>query len=151
MVDKYDADVLIVGLGCVGISTAFNCTKQGLKVIGFERHDDTGAIGTASYGTTRIWRTSHDESRYNQMQMEALEIWREIETRTNKQILHKTGMLWIVHPESAVYKFVSLEKDGERLTNTEMKVRWPALIGIPNDFVGYWANNAGIVKARDGL
>ena len=76
---KYDADVLIVGLGCVGISTAFNATKQGLKVIGFERHADTGAIGTASYGLTRIWRTSHNEKRYNDMQEEALEIWREME------------------------------------------------------------------------
>lgn len=79
---NYDADVLIVGLGCVGISTAFNCTKNGLKVIGFERHADTGAIGTASYGNTRIWRTSHNEQRYNLMQEEALVTWREMEQRT---------------------------------------------------------------------
>jgi sarcosine oxidase len=77
-----DADVIIIGLGCVGISTAFQCTKQGLKVIGLERHADTGSIGTASYGHTRIWRTVHDDVRYNEMQREALETWREIEQRT---------------------------------------------------------------------
>lgn len=102
----YDADVLIVGLGCVGISTAFSCTKQGLKVIGFERHADTGSIGTASYGHTRIWRTSHNEKRYNEMQEEALEIWREMEQRTGKTILHNTGLLWVLHPKSQLYQFV---------------------------------------------
>ncbi len=149
--DSYDADVLIVGLGCVGISTAFQCTKQGLKVIGLERHEDTGAIGTASYGHTRIWRTSHNEKRYNEMQEEALVTWREIEQRTGKKILHTTGLLWVLHPESELYKFVVSQGGGEQLTNAQMKARWPGLIGIPNDFVGFFASNAGIVKAKEGL
>ena len=98
--------MLIVGLGCVGISAAFNLTKQGLSVIGLERHADTGAIGTASYGHTRIWRTSHNEARYNEMQEEALVGWREIEERTGEKILETTGLLWVLHPESELYKFV---------------------------------------------
>ncbi len=32
-----------------------------------------------------------------------------------------------------------------------MKSRWPGLIAMPNDFVGFFAHNAGIVKAHDGL
>jgi glycine/D-amino acid oxidase-like deaminating enzyme len=148
---KYDADVLIVGLGCVGISTAFNCTKNGLKVIGFERHSDTGAIGTASYGHTRIWRTSHNEQRYNLMQEEALVTWREMEQRTGQQILTTTGLLWILHPGSELYKFVSSQGGGEKLTNSQMKARWPGLIGMPNDFVGFFAHHAGVVKAHVGL
>lgn len=73
------ADVLIVGLGCVGLSTTYACTKRGLSVIGFEKHSDTGVIGTASYGHTRIWRVAHGEKRYNDMQEEALQLWEEIE------------------------------------------------------------------------
>ena len=146
-----DADVIIIGLGCVGISTAFQCTKQGLKVIGLERHADTGSIGTASYGHTRIWRTVHDDVRYNEMQREALETWREIEQRTGKKILHKTGMLMVLHPESEIYKYVVKVGGGETLTNAEMKKRYPALIAMPDDFVGYLAENAGVVKAREGL
>ena len=33
----------------------------------------------------------------------------------------------------------------------EVKRRWPALEALPEDFAGYLAPNAGIVKARDGL
>jgi hypothetical protein len=32
-----------------------------------------------------------------------------------------------------------------------MKERWPALCGIPKDFVGYLANNAGVCLAKEGL
>jgi len=69
-----------------------------MRVIGLERYDDSGAIGTSSYGHTRIWRTSHNESRYNDMQEEALEIWTEIEKRSGSMIIHETGLLWILHP-----------------------------------------------------
>ena len=75
-------------------------------MIGFERQADTEAIFTSSYGHTRIWRTSHDDKRYNHMQEEALEQWREIEARIGKTILYKTGLLWILHPDSETYKFV---------------------------------------------
>ena len=32
-----------------------------------------------------------------------------------------------------------------------MKKRFPGLVGMPNDFEGYLAHKAGIVKAREGL
>ena len=73
--------MIIVGLGCVGLSTAYYLTKQGLKVLGLEKYSDSGSIGTASYGHTRIWRLSHNDDRYTQMMSESLEIWKEIEEK----------------------------------------------------------------------
>jgi L-2-hydroxyglutarate oxidase LhgO len=32
-----------------------------------------------------------------------------------------------------------------------MKARWPALIAMPNDFVGFFAHHAGVVRAHVGL
>ncbi len=130
-------------------------TKHGFKTIGFERHSDSGAIGTASYGWTRIWRTSHDDKRYNDMQEEAIEIWREIEKRSGKEILVKTGLLWLLDPQSETYRFVSTETPkaggGEPISMPEVKKRWPGLSGIPDHFTGYLAHNAGIVRANVGL
>jgi sarcosine oxidase len=60
-------DVIVVGLGCVGMSSAYQLSKNGYKVLGLEKHSDTGSIGTSSYGLTRIWRISHDDYRYNDM------------------------------------------------------------------------------------
>ena len=51
------------------------------------------------------------------MQEEALETWREIERRTGKQILHTTGLLWVLHPSSELYQFVVSQGGGDQLTN----------------------------------
>ena len=74
--------MIIVGLGCVGMAAAYQCSKRGLKVLGLERFSDSGSIGTSSYGFTRIWRLAHPEQRYTDMQIEAIEDWREIEAKT---------------------------------------------------------------------
>jgi L-2-hydroxyglutarate oxidase LhgO len=60
-------------------------------------------------------------------------------------------MLMVLHPKSEIYNYVVKVGGGETLTNAEMKKRYPALIAIPDDFVGYLAENAGVVKAREGL
>ena len=86
------------------------------------------------------------------MQEEALEVWREIEQRTGKEILVTTGMLWILHPSSQTFKNVSAPgQKGEVLSNAEMKKRYPALVAMPDDFVGFLAPKAGVVRANVGL
>ena len=84
------------------MAASYYCTKMGLKVLGIERFNDTGSIGTSSYGFTRIWRMCHPDLKYNQMQQEAIDIFKEIEERTKKQILVKSGFVWIgpkEHPD----------------------------------------------------
>lgn len=51
--DTYD--VIVVGLSCAGLSTAYHASKAGLKVIGFEANEVSGDMGSSSYGTTRIY------------------------------------------------------------------------------------------------
>jgi sarcosine oxidase len=71
--------VIIVGLGCVGMSTAYYLSKQGLKVLGIEQHHDMGVIGTGSFGASRIWRVNHGDERYKHMMNDAMKLWNEIE------------------------------------------------------------------------
>ena len=90
--------MIVVGLGCVGISACYNLAKNGLKVLGLEKYSDTGSIGTGSYGFTRIWRHGHNWLQGKEMMSEALEMWREIEQKTEKKLLLNTGFLWIQDP-----------------------------------------------------
>ena len=46
---------------------------------------------------------------------------------------------------------MSSQGGGKKLTNQEMKDTWPALQAMPDDFAGFLAEKAGVVKARDGL
>jgi hypothetical protein len=38
------------------------------------------------------------------MMGEALEIWREVEQKSNKELLVKTGLLWVMDPNSHNFK-----------------------------------------------
>lgn len=82
-------DVIIVGLGCVGISTSLYCAKKGLKVLGIDMASKPGAIGTSSYGETRIWRVTHSEKIKNDMMRSSMELWKEIEDATGEELLYK--------------------------------------------------------------
>lgn len=77
--DSSGYDTIVVGLGCVGLSTSYYLSKMGKKVLGLERYHCSGAIGSGSAGHGRIWRYMHTEERYAKMQTEAVEIFREIE------------------------------------------------------------------------
>lgn len=48
--------IVVVGLGLAGLSSTWQLTKAGYKVLGLERLSCSGAIGTSSAGFTRIIR-----------------------------------------------------------------------------------------------
>lgn len=64
-IEQYD--VVIIGLGAMGLSTAYYCRRQGMKVLGLERYHNSGVMGSGSAGYGRIWRYMHTEERYAHM------------------------------------------------------------------------------------
>ena len=88
-------DVVIVGLGCYGLGAAYELSKKGLKVIGFDRAYAPGALGSGSVGYGRIWRHYDPEDRYTEMMKESEAIFREVEKKTGVEILQSSGMLYI--------------------------------------------------------
>jgi glycine/D-amino acid oxidase-like deaminating enzyme len=86
-------DIIIVGLGCVGISTAYYCAKKGLKVLGIEKDPKPGYVGNSSYGDTRLWRITHGPKFKNDMMKEALKLWKEIEEESGEKFVIQTPVL----------------------------------------------------------
>ena len=114
MENKNEADVIVVGLGCFGLGAAYYLARQGLKVIGFDQASNPGAIGSGTVGYARIWRYLHNETRYAKMQEESVEIFRELEAKTGKEILHGGGLLYmkpVGHPD-----IIEFMKYGELLS-----------------------------------
>ncbi|CDW89687.1 n-methyltryptophan oxidase [Stylonychia lemnae] len=143
-----DCDVIVVGLGCFGLGATYYMSKMGLKVIGFDQAHKPGAIGSGSVGYGRIWRYLHAEDRYCQMQKEAEEIFKEVENKTGKEILHGGGLLYMKkkdHPE-----LNELQKYGERLTAAQIRERYPAL-KVPDYLEGVFTKDAGVVRVKESL
>ena len=99
-------DVIVVGLGCAGLSTAYWCAKQGLKVLGLERNHASGALGSSSYGETRIYRILHDLEIHTRMMRDTLPLWKEIEEDSQTQLLTPGALLLFGDPTHPYFKKV---------------------------------------------
>ena len=91
----FSPDVIVVGLGMAGLTSAYNLAKAGFKVLGIEQFSQSGAIGCSSAGFTRITRiASLDpllESHAAQDQLE----WKALEREAGCNIIHFTSNLTI--------------------------------------------------------
>lgn len=82
------------------------------------------------------------------MQKESIEIFREVEKKTGKQILVGGGLLYIKtigHPD--IKQFM---KYGELMTADQINKRWPAL-RIPSYLEGVFALEAGVTNVKNAL
>lgn len=141
-------DVIIVGLGCFGLGTAYYLASKGMKVLGFDKLKEPGMLGSGSVGNGRIWRYLHSEPRYAKMQEEAAEIFRELEKKTGMEMLRGGGLLYmkpVGHPH--IQEFM---KYGERLSAAEINKRFPAF-NIPDYIEGVFTTDAGIVRVKNAL
>jgi sarcosine oxidase len=88
-------DVIIIGLGAMGSAAAYQLAKKGVRVLGIDRFSPPHKFGS-THGETRITRQAIGEgAEYVPLTLRTYEIFREIETETNTDLLTVTGGLII--------------------------------------------------------
>lgn len=97
-------DVVVVGLGCVGLSTTYHMASKGLKVIGLEQFGDSGAEGTCSYGEARIWRHLQPSEEATQLMVETQKLWKKMEEKSGEKLIIPTGILVVGPKDSPEFK-----------------------------------------------
>ena len=84
-------DVIVVGLGGMGSSCAFQLARRGLRVLGLDRFSPGHVLGS-SHGINRIIRKPYYEnSLYVPLVLRAYELLRDLEKLSGTKILHVTG------------------------------------------------------------
>src|SRR5438552_12583367 len=122
------ADVVIVGGGLLGLSTAW-ALRGRREVLVLER-DTVGNARSGSHGRTRIFRLGYADPRYVAMAQRAAARWRALEADAGVQLLHPTPQLTFGPGADAV--FAALAAAGapaERITAAVDEKRFPALAG----------------------
>ncbi len=87
-----DTDVIVIGGGVVGTSTARALAMSGRDVLLLERFTIPHTRGS-SHGASRIFRFSYVDPRFVRMAQEALPLWRELEADSGEELLTVTGGL----------------------------------------------------------
>jgi sarcosine oxidase len=91
-VTRRSADVAVVGLGVIGLSTAWALARRGRRVVGIDRLG-SGHPATSSTGPSRSIRLAYDQPFYVELAREAIERWSQLERDAEERILLRSGQL----------------------------------------------------------
>jgi sarcosine oxidase len=127
-VQRERADVVIVGGGLLGLSTAY-ALRELRDVLVLERETIGHARG-GSHGPTRIFRLGYLEPWYVEAAMRARACWTALESECGERLLHPTPQLTFGAGADAV--FAVLESAGapvERIAAADIERRFPVFAG----------------------
>src|SRR5215472_9026463 len=97
---SFDFDVIVVGLGAMGSATAGHLAAQGVRVLGLDRFHPPHDLGS-SHGLSRIIREAYfEDPLYVPLVQRAYQLWEELEGRSSRKLLQRTGGLMLGRSES---------------------------------------------------
>ncbi len=148
-------EVIVVGVGSMGVATCYQLAKRGVKVLGLEQ----GSLPNpeASFaGSTRAIRLSYTEHPdYVPLLRGAYDLWEELGKECGRELLNLTGALYLGRPEDELVAGArrSAEAHGlahEMVEGKGLRERWPQF-RLPEDFVGLHEERAGYVLSEQAV
>jgi sarcosine oxidase len=145
-------DVIVVGLGAMGSSTAYQLAKRGARVLGLEQFTPAHELGSSG-GLTRIIRLAYFEHpSYVPLLKAAWALWPDIERDADDHLLEVTGGLYIGRAGSDVLDGALLSArqhglDHEIVDAQESRRRWPAM-NVDDDMQTLHEPLAGLLFAQ---
>ncbi|GAA3525279.1 hypothetical protein GCM10022222_05160 [Amycolatopsis ultiminotia] len=122
---RRDADVIVVGAGCTGLSVAWHLAARGVEVLVLDRQPEP----EAEQGTIGFLVADGDLAPHRGA-LRSLRLWRELEATAGIEVLTRTG--GIVHGDSAELDLLAWVADaagspGRWLPPEEAVERWPGI------------------------
>ena len=149
------ADVIVVGLGSMGASAAYQLASRGLRVIGLDRFNPPHDRG-AHAGGSRIIRMAYMEgAEYVPLVRRSYDLWRQLEAAVGETLLTQTGGLMLGRPESAAVagSAAAARANGlphELLDAAEVRRRFPVFTP-PDDEVALYEEGAGLLRPERAI
>lgn len=90
-------DVIIIGGGSMGLSTAYQLSKENVKTLVLERFAFRNQLGSSA-GITRQFRLPYPEEFMVKLVVQSEPYWEELQSQTELEIMKKVGTLWFGDP-----------------------------------------------------
>jgi glycine/D-amino acid oxidase-like deaminating enzyme len=147
--------VVVVGAGAFGGWTALWLRRAGFDVTVYDAWGP-GNSRSSSGDETRVIRSTYGSNEfYFDLNVRALELWKDHQQRWSRQVFHNTGVLWMCYDNSTPVvddsmQFAKKHKmEYQRLSIGELANRYPAI--NCNDLHHGWLDPfGGYLKAREG-
>jgi sarcosine oxidase len=147
-------NIAIVGLGALGSAAAWEATRRGYSVVGFEQFE-LGHDRGASHDTSRILRHSYHTPHYVELTFRAYDAWAELERDSGVTLVTPTGGVDLFPPNAAIDMATytsSMDAVGigyEVLDTAQLRERWPQIVP-PEGTTSLYQERSSIVPAALG-
>ena len=95
-------DVVVIGLGGMGSSTAHELARRGKKVLGLEQHAPGHDRGSSHGGSRLIRQAYFEDPAYVPLVLRAYELWERLERETGRDLMTLCGGLMLGQTGSTV-------------------------------------------------
>jgi sarcosine oxidase len=144
---------VVIGLGLTGSTAALWLARAGVDVLALDQFEP-GHVRASSHGHSRVVRRSHPNTRHVQLAAEAFEVWRQLESMGDTELLTTVGGIDLFPPDS------SLDPDAvssalwsagaafDWLDGNEVRTRWPVFVSgslVGSDVRGVHCADTAIV------
>lgn len=94
---KKNYEVIVIGGGAMGLSTAYHLSKKKTNTLVLEQFRFINQLGSSA-GVSRQFRIPYPESYMVQMVLDSEPYWDELQSHTPVKLLDKVGTLWFGDP-----------------------------------------------------
>jgi sarcosine oxidase len=146
---SFDFDAIVVGLGAMGSATAANLASKRMRVLGLDRFHPPHDFGS-SHGLSRIIREAYfEDPLYVPLVQRAYQLWQELEQRSSRKLLWRTGGLMLGSPDGVLVTGATRSAEIHKLPHKilsalEVRRQFPAFEPA-EEMSGVWEPRAGVL------
>ena len=153
--DMKSYDLIIIGGGSMGLSTAWNASKRGLKTLVIEQFGFFNNLGSSA-GASRQFRLQYAQQYMAELAISAQSFWAELQNLTRDVLVTQCGSVWFGDPalssqeggiEAAEDTMDALGIIYEELSSGQIEDNY-FFKNLPTDYSGFFQANGGIINIK---
>ncbi|KAJ1420118.1 Sarcosine oxidase, monomeric [Sesbania bispinosa] len=143
-------DLIVIGAGVMGSSTAYQAAKQGLRTLLLEQFDFLHHRGS-SHGESRTIRATYPQYHYYPLVIESYNLWQQAEAQVGYKVYFKAHHFDMAPSDDPTILAVidNCRKHGiphQILHRDQVAEQFSGRIDIPENWVGLSNEHGGVIK-----
>ncbi|CAJ2643367.1 probable sarcosine oxidase [Trifolium pratense] len=150
-----DYDVIVIGAGVMGSSTAYQASKRGLKTLLLEQFDFLHHRGS-SHGESRNIRAAYPEHYYSSLVIKSYKLWEQTQAQVGFNVYYKAHHFDMGPSNdptilSIIENFRENNLPYQLLRREQVNEKFSGRVNIPDDWVGLSTEYGGVIKATKAV
>lgn len=148
-------DLIIIGGGPMGLSTAYQASKRGLKTLLLEQYNFLNNQGSSA-GASRQFRLQYAQQYMAELALSAQDFWSELQRYSQDTLVGRSGSLWFGDPklssqeggiEAAENVMDKLDIPYQKLNASAIEKQF-LFKNLPSDYTGFFQPEGGIINLK---